>query len=90
MEAFAAMPTIKASELAERARNYADDLAKRLEQLDAEYRRPEGMSEQTFEELRKAHDGRLPGPTVREFHGRFQRLFYEAIASQYLIIPDET
>jgi hypothetical protein len=89
MERFEGMLTMPDSELAQRAKRYADAMVGQLEQLDAQYQRPEGMSEQAFEDLQKAHGGRLPGPTAAQFHGRFQRLFCEAIASQYVIVPDE-
>jgi hypothetical protein len=87
MEAFEAMPKIQASEVAQRAKNYADELVRHLEELDTEYPKPAEMSEQTFQELH-TQDGQLPGPSARRFHGRFQRLFYEAISAHYLIVPD--
>jgi hypothetical protein len=88
MERFEGMLTMPDSELARRSKQYADALVEQLEQLDAQYQRPNNMSEQAFEDLRRAHGGKLPGPTAAQFHGRFQRLFCEAIASQYVIVPD--
>lgn len=81
------LPTMKASELTEKATNFAKDLAERLEDFNREHPEPE-ISEEEWSYIREQFGGKIPGPTPTELIPTFEEIFCSYIASRYVIIPE--
>ena len=81
------LPTIKASELVDKAASFACELAAQLDALNQEHPTAE-MSPKEKEVLEKTFGGNIPGPFPQQFIPAFQRLFFTYMASRYVIVPD--
>jgi hypothetical protein len=87
MDAFSELPTIRASELAEKATMFAHELAAELDALNEQY--PTAvLSPKDKETLEKNFKGNVPGPAPQQFIPVFKRLFFTYMASRYVIVPD--
>lgn len=75
------LATITASELTKRAQAFADDIVGRLEHLNEQCSIVGIIL--TSEQIQMVSEG----PQPRDKHQRFQELFCEYMATQYVIIP---
>jgi hypothetical protein len=80
------LPSIKASDLAELSAQFAKDLAARLEEIDRQYPSPQ-MSQEGQSRLEHISGADIPGPKTQEYLRAFESLFWQYMASRYVILP---
>jgi len=82
------LPTIRVSEVAERATAFARQLAAKLEAIN-EAHSAAHLSVSAQEVLEKTSGGQPLGPSPFELVPTFERLFFTHIASRYVIVQDQ-
>lgn len=87
MDVFSALPTMKVSEVAAKAAEFADILASELEALNQKYPVPQ-LEQDVKDYLQKTFPGGVSGPNPKDYRGTFELIFWRYIASRCVIIPE--
>lgn len=89
MDVYSALPTMKASAVLDRARNFASVLVQRLEDFNRQHPEPE-MSPEAREYFEKEYSSSLLPPDPKNFILVFEATFCRYMASQIVIVPDQS
>lgn len=87
MDAFSTLPTMKATQLAAKAAEFANILASELEAFNKQY--PEAQLDQEAKDyLQRTFPAGVSGPSPKDSRGTFEAIFCRYIASRSVIIPE--
>ena len=79
--------TITASDLSQRAQEYAEEMVRVIEEFDRQHPFPAGWT-QTDEERFRIVSAQLTHPTREEMKATFAELFCLSMADSHVIVPD--